>query len=58
MSGISRKELHDSLDEALDELGYEKNVEMEWGSILIQVQFEKGNVVLKIKERQTERPVH
>jgi hypothetical protein len=57
MSGISRKELHDSLDDVLDDLGYEKNVDMEWGSILIQVQFEKGKIVLKIKERQTERPI-
>jgi hypothetical protein len=50
------QKLHNDLDQVLKGLGYEKSIEMKWGSITIQIDFQAGEEVLTIVERKTKKP--
>jgi hypothetical protein len=50
------QKLHNELDSVLKGLGYEKTIEMKWGSVSIQIDFQAGEEVLTIIERKTKKP--
>ncbi|MFA5514632.1 MAG: hypothetical protein WDA17_06970 [Sphaerochaetaceae bacterium] len=50
------EEIHNELDNILKELGYEKTIDMKWGSIAIQIDFQAGKEVITITERRTRKP--
>lgn len=54
---MTRQKLHKELDEVLDRLGFSSEITQTWGSILIEVKFEHGKEILKVKERETIKEV-
>jgi hypothetical protein len=51
------QKLHNELDSVLKELGYEKSINMKWGSIAIQIDFQAGKEVLTVSERRTRKQI-
>jgi hypothetical protein len=52
---MERPELHQKIDLILNEMGFKNSIDMQWGSIMIQVDFQAGKEVLTIKERTTKK---
>lgn len=52
---MERPELHQKLDELLDYYNWEKRPKIQWGSIMIQIDFQAGKEVLTVKERTTKK---
>jgi hypothetical protein len=52
---MERPELHQKIDIALTEMGFKNSIDMQWGSIMIQVDFQAGKEVLTVKERTTKK---
>ena len=50
---MTREQWHILLDEALEN-GFSK--EMQWGSCILEVKFERGKEVIRIRERETIKP--
>jgi hypothetical protein len=48
--------IHNELDSVLKSLGYDKTIDMKWGSISIQIDFQAGEEVLTVVERKTKKP--
>jgi len=54
---MTRKELHDGLDDLLNEWGYDEEIPYHWGEISMRIIFQAGKITLKIRERETEKDV-
>jgi len=52
---MTREKLHKTIDQILDEMGFEKEVEVPYGSIKFEVKFEAGKEVLTVIERETKK---
>lgn len=52
---MTRDEFHNEIDRQLDELGQGEELDYRWGELSIRLIFEKGRIVLKIRERETEK---
>ena len=55
---MTRVALHRELDKFLDELGYKDDVlplNGAFGGISLQLNFDEGRVIFRIKERETEK---
>lgn len=52
---MTREKFHDMIDQQLDAMGFSDNVNIAWGSIVVQVNFEKGEEVLEIRERHLKK---
>jgi hypothetical protein len=50
------EKLHNELDSILKGMGYDKTIDMKWGSLSIQIDFQAGEEVLTIVERKTKKP--
>ena len=54
---MTRRKFHSEVDELLNRLGFSDEIVMSWGSFVIEVKFENGREILKIKERETIKEV-
>lgn len=52
---MTREELYEKIDALLTEMGFEKEVEIPYGSIRFEVKFEAGKEVLTVIERETKK---
>jgi hypothetical protein len=52
---MDRATLHKKIDDQLTEMGFQNSINIPWGSIMIQVDFQAGKEVLTIKERTTKK---
>ena len=52
---MKREELHRAIDDWLDSCGFreKENIQMAYGAISIQINFEDGKEVITIRERET-----
>ena len=55
---METQKLHNELDSVLKSLGYDKTIDMKWGSITVQVDFQAGEEVLTIVERRTKKHIN
>lgn len=53
---MTREGYHRLLDDALSHVGFTDTSEVTWGSVVIEVKFEAGKEVVRIKERETQKP--
>lgn len=53
---MTRDGYHKLLDDALTHAGFSDTAEVKWGSVVIEVKFEAGQEVIRIKERETQKP--
>lgn len=53
---MTRDQAHEALDEALDELGV-GGTTMKWGSVTIEIKYESGRAVIRVRERETIKPI-
>lgn len=53
---MTRDGYHKLLDDALAHAGFSDKTEVKWGSVVIEVKFEAGREVIRIKERETQKP--
>ena len=53
---MTREDYHRLLDDALRHAGFSDTSEVKWGSVVIEVKFEAGKEVIRIKERETQKP--
>ena len=54
---VDRKEITDYINKSLDEWGHGKTIDQSWGSMIFSFVFEKGRIVLKARERETEKRI-
>jgi len=52
---VTRKEIYSRFDELFDEMGFNDEVVMDWGSLNLQISFQGGNPTMLIKERETQK---
>lgn len=52
---MEREEIYRVFDELLDEMGFDREVKMEWGTLNLSISFQGGRAVMLIKERETQR---
>jgi len=50
---LTRKRLHQVIDEKLDELGYGETILIQYGKIGIEISFQDGKETIVLKERET-----
>lgn len=54
---LTRKSLHKELDRFLDSCGYGDDVDLKFGSILMEVKVQHGEENIVIRERETVKPL-
>jgi hypothetical protein len=52
---MTRTEFHSRIDEQLNALGYKDKIEVPWGPLMIQVNYEGCKEILIVKERETKK---
>ena len=54
---MTRKDIHDAIDEVLTQHGHGEKVDIGWGEVTVSIKVQGGKPVLKVRERETDKEI-